>query len=346
MGCNVPHAWLWSGTESITYALPPGAVCTAQTGDAIWAGNAIADVPPSPRLVALADALRLSHDAAIAAIGALDGTNVTSGTSLGSHRTGLRTRAFRAPDAGAIRGIAECGAVCILPSEGHRTLRAERPGVVTTIETDRLTITSRVVRCRLAFAIGPRDAFGRFASAADAHRATTGADTAITVIPHIGSAAALTAALRRNPGPLLVGTVSEAVAWEMLADESGARGNAERVIAVLLGPGTLDRGTRAIERLRAFDGTMVGINRHSCVLTVYPNDQSTIHADASSIGQGAEETVYVDPARWYAPCFVDGGARMGLYEAGYRTLMVRVGRNGEGEEWTPVVNITKCPDSH
>ncbi|MGI8855985.1 MAG: hypothetical protein ACR2JW_09555 [Thermomicrobiales bacterium] len=345
MASSVPRAWLWSGTESIANALPPGAVCTVQTGDTVWAGNAIAEIPPFLHIVALADGLRLSHDAASAAIEALDDTTVAAGEPLGSHRMGLRTRTLRAPDAGTIRGIAESGAVSILPSEGHRTLRAERPGVVATVEANQLTITSRVVRCRLAYAIGPHDAFGRFAVAADAHTATTGADTAITAIPHISSAAELTAALRRNPGPLLIGTVSESVAWEMLAQEPGSRGGMERMIAVLLGPGALDRGTRAIARLRTFDGAMVGVNRRDCVMTIYPNDQSAMHADASSVAQGAEEAVYVDPARWYAPCIVDGAARMGLHEAGHRTLMVRTRQSGEGGDWTPVVNITKCPDS-
>jgi hypothetical protein len=348
---GVPRGWLCSGTESVAYMLALGANVSVQVGDSVSVGDTVAEVPSPPQVVALAAVLRLSHDAGSAAIQKLDGTTVAAGAPLGKYRMGLRARTLRAPRAGTIRGVPECGAVFVLPSEERRTLLADRPGVVAVVESDSLTIVARVFYCRVAFVTGLHHSFGRLAIAPDARRTTTPArssttenDAVLTALPHIDSMTELAAALRRAPGPLIIGTVSDAVAWEMLVREPGGHDDTGQMIAVLLGPGDVDGGERAIEQLRMFDGAMVEVNGHGSEMTIFPEHQSDTAVDELEM-HGADEAVYLDPTRWYAPCMVVSPAEVGLLETGYRTLVVRTTHNGEGAARTPVVNVAKYPNS-
>jgi hypothetical protein len=348
----LPRPWLSADTESRAYILPPGAEVAVQAGETVPAGGAIANLPPLPRVIALADSLRLSHDASLAAIQALDGTTIEAGGLLGKHRVGLRTRTLHAPYSGTIRGVPELGAVAILPGEEQQTLRADRPGVVATIEPDRATITSRVLRCRLAFITGLGRAYGRLALApngrggAPAERPDTdGREAVITALPHIASMADLTAALRRAPGPIIVGTVSEAVAWDMLLRQIDGGDDAEPIIAVLLGPGESGIGERAIEGLRRFDGAIFDLDPSGGTMTIF-TEASTEGVEEEPPGdRNTGEALVLDPARWHLPCVVAGTAELGLLETGVRSLLVRTSPTGDGAAWVPVVNVAKCADS-
>jgi hypothetical protein len=347
-----PRPWLSADTESRAYILPPGAEVAVQAGEAVPAGGAIANLPPLPRVIALADSLRLSHDAGVKAIEALDGTTIEAGGLLGKHRVGLRTRTLHAPCSGTIRGVPELGAVAILPGEEQQMLRADRPGVVATIEPDRVTIASRVLRCRLALITGLGGAYGRLAFApngrgdAPAERSDMGGEeAAITALPHIATMADLTAALRRASGPIIVGTVSETVAWDMLLRQMDGGDNAGPAIAVLLGPGESGIGERAIEGLRRFDGAIIDLDPYGSTMTIFTEASTEGAEEESPDDRNTGEAFTLDPARWHLPCIVVGTAELGLLETGVRTLLVRTSPTGDGAAWVPVVNVAKCADS-
>jgi hypothetical protein len=348
---GVPRPWLSPAASSVIYPLALGAIVAIRVGEAVSAGDIVAELPLPPHLIALADLFDGARDAGSAAMRALDGATVAAGDPLGSHRTGLRVQTLRAPCAGEVRGVPECGAVCLVPREGRRILRAECPGVVATIEPDQLTIVAHVLRCCLALATGVGPAYGRLALATDPRDARVSGrlvaiehGTAITAVPHIATVAELAAALRRVAGPLIIGTVAESVAWDMLTREPGEQGDAEHIVAVLLGPGDRGRGEQAIERLRAFEGAFLAVDPRGGEMTIFPE-----HATDAQSGESPEdrdgEFVYVDPARWYAPCMVDGMAEVGLLETGERTMIVRTRYEGDGAARTPVENVAKCPES-
>lgn len=352
MGSAFPRPWLSADTESRAYILPPVAEVVVRAGETVEAGDAIANLPPLPRVIALADFLRLSHDASVTAIQALDGTTIEAGGLLGKHRTGLRTRSLHAPCSGAIQSVPEHGAIAILPSEDRQILRADRPGVVATIEPDRVTITSRVLRCRSAFIIGRGAAYSRLAFAGSERGEavperpdTDRKEAVITTLPHIASLADLTTACRRAPGPIIVGTVSEAVAWEMLIRQMEGGDDAGHIVAVLLGPGDIRSGERAIERLRGFDGAMLGFAPHGGQMTIFTEASTEGREEESPDDRNTGEAFALDPARWHLPCIVTGAAELGLHETGVRTLLVRTVPTGEGAAWVPVVNVAKCADS-
>lgn len=352
MGSTLPRPWLSADTNSRAYVLPPGAEIAVQAGETVRAGDAIANLPPLPRLIALADSLRLSHDASVTAIQALDGSTIEAGGLLGKHRTGLRTRTLHAPCSGTICGVPELGAVSILSGEERPILRADRPGVVATIEPDRVTITSHVLRCRLAFITGLGGTYGRLTFAPGVRgdalpkRPDTGErEAAFTALPHIASIADLTVALRRAPGPIIVGTVSEAVAWDMLLRQTDGSDDAGPLIAVLLGPGDIGIGERAIEGLRRFDGATLDLDPHSGQMTIF-NEASTEGAEEESPDDRTTgEALTLDPAQWHIPCIVAGTAALGLHEMGVRTMLVRTLPTGDGAAWVPTVNVAKCADS-
>jgi hypothetical protein len=352
VGRTLPRSWLRADTESRAYLLPPGADVTARAGEPVRAGDAIANLPPLRRIVALVDGLHLSHEAGVAAIQALDNTPVEAGDLLGRHRTGLRMRTLHAPSSGKVRGIPSCGVVTILPSEECQVFRAERPGVVATIEPDRVTIVSSVLRCRLAIATGVCGAYARLAlthagrdEAKPERPGPTEHETVITALPHISTMAELAAALRRAPGPLIVGTVSEAVAWEMCIRQMTGSESAGEIVAALLGPGDIESGERAIERLRTFDRAMLDLDPQNGAMTILTEGLDAGQTEEMTNDQSIGAAFFVDPARWHLPCTVAGNAALGLLETGTRAMLVPT-RATEGEVvQIPVLNIAKCADS-
>jgi hypothetical protein len=348
---TLPSPWLHPDTKARVSILPPGSDVTVRAGEAVRAGDVIANLPPEQCVIALADRLLLSRDAGIAAIEALDGMSVEAGESLGRHRTGLRTRTVQAPSSGIIRGMPEQGAICIIPRDERPLLRADRPGIVTDIEADRVTITSRVLCCHLAFVIGSSSAYGKLAITANGRNGTAPERpetveraSIFTALPHIAGIADLPAALRDAPGPIIVGTVSEAVAWEILTRSSAESDDAGQAVAVLLGPGERAVGERAIERLQIFDGSLLDLDLSRGEMTIFPGNLAEREWEARAQDSVGGEAFTVDPARWHMPCMVTGPAVLGSLETGVRTALVRSEPTSGGAEWVPVVNIIKCPD--
>ena len=272
------HSRLWSiaDMESREYVLPPGTEIAKEAGESVRAGDIIARLPPLAHLVALADSLRLSHLAGIAAIQSLDGKTIVAGDILGTHRIGIRTRTLRASCSGSIRGIPEHGALAIISDEEHHVLRADRPGIIASTEPDRITIRSRVLRSRLAIATGASAAIGRLVFApdrsnrvSDAHERENEDERVVTAFPSIASIASLTAALRSARGPIIVGAVSDAVAWDMLTREGNVGDGDARPVVVVSGSGNDDSGERAIAPLRKYEGAMIELAPYSGAATVF-----------------------------------------------------------------------------
>lgn len=325
-------------TASVAYPLPAGAAVAVAVGDAVNGGDMLAEIPAAPRVIAVADELRLAPGASRAAIRALDGRAVEAGAALGSHRVGLRTRTLRAPCAGSVQGVPEYGAALVRPSEGRAALRADHPGVVAAIEADTITIERVVIRRPFAFATGSRRDLGRLAIAEDARGREAGAERT-TALPHIGDVAEIAGLLRAAPGPLIVGTVSDSAAWALLTREPPARRGPERMVVVLLGPGDAERGAAALRHLRQYDGAALAADHHACEIILSPDHPPDNAGGEISQEHRPREAVYVDPARWFVPCIADGAAAMRLLDTGQRTWVVRTTGDGFIEGNTPLVNL-------
>jgi hypothetical protein len=223
--------------------------------------------------------------------------------------------------------------------------------VIAEVDSEHITIMSRAFVCRPAYILGAGMTIGRFSSATDgghgegAQRpATGGGDIVTTAIPFLATVAAFATALRSARSPMIVGTTSEAVAWEILTAHATRGVPVEQSIAVLIGPGDDETGARMIAHLRRFDGAMFILDPSARALTFIP-EQSTdgewpdeFHRPATN---GAR---YRDPARWHAACVVEGEPQIGLIETGARALIVRTGLSGDGRAWVPTDNIAIWPD--
>lgn len=336
---------------SFDYELPTGAEVSIAVGEKVRRDHRLARLPAQPEIVALANELRLPRDASRAVIRALDTSTVEAGAVLGRNRSGLRMRTVRASCSGIVQGMPTCGAIVVRPSDTTATLRARYPGVVASITSERVTVESPVIRRPFAFADGPWRDLGRLAIAEDpharptsAHSAGSDAEPVTTALAHISDVAEMTATLRRVPGPLIVGTVSDEVAWQLLTGEPSARHRPDRVVIVLVGPGDEARGAAALRTLQRWEGATLAADHRSREIIIIPDEPPDSAEDIASLEYRTSDAVFVDPARWYISCTVRGTAAMGLLETGGRALLVRTSVEGVTEERTPVANLAFRPE--
>lgn len=348
---SAPHPWLRDETNSATYTLPKGAHPVVSVGDSVRAGDILAQIPAPPHLLAFADALHISPDASRNTIASLDGSFVEAGAPIHSRRSGLRVRTLRAPHAGTVCVLSECGAVTVRRREGNEPLRAMRAGVVTSVQSTAIIVESRVVRGSFAFAIGPLSVFGLLVIPIESPERPPRAPSdepegtdAVRALAYIGEVTELASILRRATGPLIVGTVSDAVAWELLTRDAPSAERENRAVIVLFGPGDPERGATAVRRLRTYDGAMMSSTQRSGEIVIFPEKAADATAERHAEEGDTDAAMYIDPARWNTPCNVDGGAHMALLDTGARTLVRRTSAEGHRDERTPITNIATRPE--
>lgn len=264
-----------------SYALGEGDTPRVRCGDTVAAGDVIATDPGAPTIIAYAAALHLSEDAARGEIARYDGTPCEAGALLGTRRVGLVTRHVRASASGLIRGLPQSSALIIRGARADLPHHARYGGIVRDISTRAIRITSSVARCGYAFAddvhsIGPLPGEPALLGGAVTERAMppTPVTSTSMIVAHIADAAHLKAVIRSFHGTLIVGSVTESVAWALLerAQASASRHANEAGIIVLEGIGDAQHGTRAVAPFRHFPGAHLACDRFTHTLTIIPTD--------------------------------------------------------------------------
>lgn len=268
-------------TKDTSYALKEGDTPRVQCGDAVAAGEVIVTGTGAPAIVAYAAILHLAEDAAREEIARHDGTPCTAGVSLGMRRVGLISRHVRAPIGGLVRGLPQSGALVIRDPHAGVPRHAQYGGIVHDISQREITIRSTVARCGYAFAdnvqvIGPlhiEQALLDIAVTESAMPRMPPAATS-TVIAHSADAAHLKAVLRSFHGILIVGTVTDSVAWALLerSQAAGSRHPNDAGIIVLSGVGDVQGGARTVAPFRHFPGAYLVRDHFTQTLTVISPD--------------------------------------------------------------------------
>jgi len=268
-------------TMDTSYALKEGDMARVQCGDAVAAGDLIATGPGAPAIIAYAATLHLSEDAAAGEIARYEGMSCKAGTSLGTRRVGLVTRNVRASANCLMRGLPQSGAFVIRDTRAEFPQYARYGGIVRAISRRELVIRSEVARCGYAFAdtihtIGPLRFDPALLDSAVTEPAILRTPTASAsmIVAHIADTAHLKAVIRSFHGTLVVGSVTESVAWALLehSQASESRNAKESGIIVLSGIGDVQDGTRAIAPFRRFPSAYLARDRFTHTLTVIPSD--------------------------------------------------------------------------
>lgn len=251
---------------AVTYLLPGGATPLVHPGDSVVAGDALARGSRPPALVAYAAALGLSVGEAATAIERYDGAEYRAGTQLGTRRVGLRTRSVSARASGLLNALPNSGALAIRDESGTCEYRARQSGVVRESNEREIVVASAIARWPCAFVNGT-PMFGALHIAADVLAATLTRDTALpleatgdyAVVAHVADTAVLAALRPRRHGTLLVGSVSEDVAWQLMVHSQAARHGTARQMAliVLHGVGDADIGIATTAMFGGLDGALM-----------------------------------------------------------------------------------------
>lgn len=274
-----------------SYALREGDTPHVQCGDTVAAGDVIAAGAGAPAIIAYAAMLRLSEDAAKEEIARYNGTLCKAGTSLGMRRIGLVTRNVRAPAGGLVRGLPQSGALVIRDPRAESPQHARYGGIVRDISQRVLIIRSAVARCEYAFAdniqtIGPLHLEPALLDGAVTERAMPRMPpaSASTIIAHVADTAHLKAIRRLFHGTLIVGSVTESVAWALLerSQASESRHANDAGIIVLSGVGDVPHGVHTVALFRHFPGAHLTCDRFTHTLTVIPTDGILSEAEFAS----------------------------------------------------------------
>jgi len=268
-------------TMDRSYALKDGDTLRVKCGDIVAAGDLIATGTGTPTMIAYAATLHLSEDAAAEEIARYDGTSCTAGASLGTRRVGLVTRHVRVPVSGLVRGLPQSGALVIRDPHAGVPRHAQYGGIVHDISQREITIRSTVARCGYAFAdnvqaIGPLHTEQALLDIAVTESAMPRMPPAATstVIAHIADAAHLKAIVRSFHGTLIVGSVTDSVAWALLERTQGteSRHPNRAGIIVLSGVGDVQDGARTVAPFRHFPGAYLACDHFTHTLTIIPPD--------------------------------------------------------------------------
>ncbi|MDQ6905692.1 MAG: hypothetical protein M3176_02585 [Chloroflexota bacterium] len=277
-----------------TYPLGGDATPLVQIGETVVSGDVLARGNRPPVFVAYAATLGLSITEAATAIERHDGEDYRAGTLLGTRRVGLRTRSVSVSVGGSLHALPNSGALAIRDETGSCDVQARYGGIVRAVTEREIVVVSEVVCCGYALVDGV-PMRGTLHVRADMLSATVTRDSVpplrtkndCTVVAHIADPATLIALRSHRQGTLLVGSVSENVAWHLASRAQDARqGWTERVALVVLhGVGDADAGIAAATMFGDLDGASVLFDRLSRSVAV-----SLPSASAESVHQSSQRS--------------------------------------------------------
>lgn len=346
------HDGLRRGTSAITYRLPDGATPTVAPGETVSAGAILATVRPPPTVVAIADELRLGVTESAEMIESLDGAAITEGQVIASRRVGLRKRAIRAPISGVVRAVPAYGALLIDPAGNLQETHALQGGRVIEARPDAVTVATRIYRTWFAISAGPAWHETIIARASDDPQRSAAVRLSpalvsghwATIVPHIDDFSELAPDRGGGRGPMIVGTVSDDVAWELLAraDDRRARDDRVRPVVVLRGPGDAACGDRATRPLFDLGAMPVTIDHYSRQLLIFADGEPDPTEEEATERERETAAVYADPERWHRACIIAGDPHLATLETAFRTLALRTTSGHGVDERTPLYNITSA----
>lgn len=342
---------MFRDTVDTWYALGENDTARVGQGDIVAAGNVIAVGSGSPTIIAYAAPLGLSVNAAADAIARCDGITCTTDAPLGERRVGLRTRKVSAPANGIVRGLPHSGALAIQSKNAKHEVRARYGGTVRDISHRAIIVTSAVARCGYALAdesgdISPLHIDPALLDAAITDEGITQApQTATIVVAHVAEATHLKSISRSFHGTLMIGSVTEPVAWALLdrLQEPDARRGKGPGIVVLDGVGDVQAGVRAVAPFRLLDGAHATLDRFTQTIIFMPPGDALPERVSGPLSSHDQSTQQRDPAHYGVPCTVHGAPSLTIIGGGVRALCVCAGENPQRALPIPVQNLG-CSD--
>ena len=342
-----PPLRITAGRVETVYHLRGDDEWCVQEGDDVSPHALLARSPRGPVVVALASELHLSADAGERTVARLTGTTVHINESLGTHRVGLVKRTLRAPIDGATLGAPRSGAIAIRSGERHVDLRARFGGIVSVSRPDQITVATAAHRLSAGIVASVASGHAPLVlpgvpvvrTHTEAAPANVPPGTIVSVIGHLGSLRDLAAARKSAHAIVIVGAVSEEVAWALLspAPQSSEPPGARSGVVVLGGLGNPAVGAEAVSTLAPFAGLPVVIDGRAGAIAIVLN-----HAPKpDSVVPGASNGVYRDPSHWGIPCAVEAETFLWTFAWGLRTVACRVSSDLAVREITPTANIAR-----
>ncbi|MHB8645030.1 MAG: hypothetical protein ACYDAR_04490 [Thermomicrobiales bacterium] len=322
---------------------------SVRIGDAVAAGDVIARRSQHVAIAAYAATLRLPVEVAAEEMARHHGTPVEAGASLGTRRVGLVMRGIAAPTTGIVQSLPRSGAVVVHADTNYSDYRARFGGIVRAIQTDAITITTAVARWTYAFAddevqqTGPVQITDELLSAAlDASTMPRTLPPAMShVVAHLSDLGVLRTQARSASGTLIVGTVTESVAWSLLSrpGDRNSRNQHKNRVVVLSGVGSLAQGVQAVASFRGFHGAQTVLNRFAHTVSVILPD-GPFPATASE-ADDADWTAAIrrDPVHYNEPCEIQGAPFVAILDAHARVLCTRIRGDATGERLAPSSNV-------
>lgn len=332
---------------AVRYALPPGSTCVVSAGAQVARGDMLARAPRPPVLAAVAAELGVAQMSHITATIPAVGTAVQAGASLARRHRGVRTHVARAPVTGTIAETHPLGVVILAPDGAVADVRARCAGTIVSMDEGGIVIATSTTH--LPYTYGLNLALRDFSLVVD-ESLLTGALTTRTPLPpvpsdaalvvaHIGDLRTLAAARQRAGALLLIGSVADAVAWELCTSAADATAADGAAILVLAGPGDADTGARAVAPLRTHNGARAMIDGEARTLILL-DEGDPAETSASAVSDG--RTIFFhEPAYWGESGTITGDVREHALESGLRVLAVETTSTRRGAAATPIQNFGK-----
>ncbi len=339
---------MYCDTMDVRYALGERDTVRVEVGETVAAGDVIAARPDFSTIIAYATMLRLSAEETKDAIARCEGMDYTAGASLGERRIGFRTRKVAAPFSGIARGLPDSGALAIENKTAEHEIRARYGGTVRAISERAIIVTSAVAQCGYAFADESGDLPPLHIEPALLDGAVTddgippSLRTASVVVAHIAEVAHLTPISRSFPGTLIIGSVSEPVAWALLdrPHESESRRGMGAGIVVLDGIGDALSGARAVAPFQHLHGAQAMLDRFTQTITIIPHGDALREIESDLRPHENVPTQKRDPGHYGLACTVLSPPSIAALSDGERALCVQVGESSEHAVPIPAHNVT------
>lgn len=326
----------------LRYPLVAGAEARVQPDDRVNAGAVLARLPAAPVIVPFAADLDLPPEAVNSAVMFRDNVAVERGNNIARHRGGLRTRTLAAPVGGTLHRHPDTG-MCTIATGDVTDLIALRGGIVSSVDTDAITVSTTIERLRCAFAAPQRGTDGTVIDLTNAPnnalRLPGGTRDAIVLVAHVTEMTQARALQRQGAVAIIAGAVSDAVAWEVVT--ARARGDGQTnlpPLLVIFGPGSAARGATSVAPLRSWQGQRAWVTHDDRGVSVIVETGPMPRSVTSEAVAGTQPEMR-DPAHWgqratplAAPAFVRG-------ETGARALAVTAFIEEEGRNAVPLQNL-------
>jgi hypothetical protein len=343
------HVSSHDGTACVArrYPLPPQSIVAVSLGAKIAPGDILAHVTRPPLIVPIAAELGAVHPNEVMTIVPAVGTPVRAGDQLARVRRGLRMHHVEAPVDGNIATQHPSGVVTLAPAGDVVEIRARYAGTVTVSDATGIVVATSAVRIPVAFGMNTASSSGRLVVTEPLLTGVLTTRTSLTpspadaalVVAHVADMKALAHASQSGGALLIIGSVTEAVAWELNTHANDTYSTDTLGTLVLGGPGDAEEGAQAVTPLRSQNGASVIFDGETHSLLVL-DERGNVSLDptASSDEHGI---VFHTPAAWREPGTMTGPVHEHALDMGLRILATETTSARRGTTTTPIQNFGK-----